>query len=73
MFGAINILGMGVFSLLIPETKGRSLEEMDIIFGSVQAEKREADIAQEEKGELTGTALYTKHANVRSLDSIQRR
>lgn len=51
MFGAINILGMGVFSLLIPETKGRSLEEMDVIFGSVQAEKREADIAQEEKGE----------------------
>lgn len=34
---------------LIPETKGRSLEEMDIIFGSVQAEKRRADIEQEER------------------------
>ena len=34
---------------LIPETKGRSLEEMDIIFGAVDAEKRKADIAQEER------------------------
>jgi len=44
MFGTINILGMGTFSLLIPETKGRSLEEMDVVFGSVQASQREADI-----------------------------
>jgi hypothetical protein len=34
---------------LIPETKGRSLEEMDIIFGTVQAEKRRADIEQEQR------------------------
>ena len=34
---------------LIPETKGRSLEEMDVIFGAVQAEKRRADIEQEER------------------------
>ncbi|KAJ3515477.1 hypothetical protein NLJ89_g1732 [Agrocybe chaxingu] len=44
MFASINIGGMGVFSLLIPETKGRSLEEMDIIFGSISKEQREADI-----------------------------
>ncbi|KAI0666916.1 general substrate transporter [Trametes maxima] len=49
MFGTINIGGMAVFSLLIPETKGRSLEEMDIIFGSVQEEKRRADIAAHER------------------------
>ena len=48
MFGAINIIGMGIFSLVIPETKGRSLEEMDVIFGAVQAEDREANIAKEE-------------------------
>ncbi|KAJ8596248.1 general substrate transporter [Rhizopogon salebrosus TDB-379] len=41
MFAAINIGGMAVFSLLLPETKGRSLEEMDIIFGSVSVESRE--------------------------------
>ncbi|KIP07751.1 hypothetical protein PHLGIDRAFT_105227 [Phlebiopsis gigantea 11061_1 CR5-6] len=49
MFAAINIGGMAVFSLLIPETKGRSLEEMDIIFGSVQAETRRAGIEQEQR------------------------
>ncbi|KAI0681844.1 general substrate transporter [Earliella scabrosa] len=49
MFGTINIGGMAVFSLLIPETKGRSLEEMDVIFGAVQADKRKADIAAQER------------------------
>ncbi|TEB26194.1 sugar transporter [Coprinellus micaceus] len=44
MFGAINIGAMGTFSYLIPETKGRSLEEMDVIFGSVTAERRQANI-----------------------------
>lgn len=44
MFATINIGGMAVFSLFLPETKGRSLEEMDIIFGSVSAESREAFI-----------------------------
>ncbi|KAF9033568.1 general substrate transporter [Panaeolus papilionaceus] len=44
MFATINIAGMGTFSLLIPETKGRSLEEMDIIFGAISAEQRQADV-----------------------------
>ncbi|KAJ3982047.1 general substrate transporter [Lentinula detonsa] len=46
MFATVNIGAMATFSLLIPETKGRSLEEMDIIFGSVSAEKRSADVAK---------------------------
>ena len=37
-------------SRLIPETKGRSLEEMDVIFGAVQADKRRADIAAQARG-----------------------
>ncbi|CDO72247.1 hypothetical protein BN946_scf184970.g99 [Trametes cinnabarina] len=49
MFGTINIGGMAVFALLIPETKGRSLEEMDIIFGTVQEDQRRADIAARER------------------------
>lgn len=49
LFGTINIVGMGVFSLLIPETKGRSLEDMDIIFGSISAEERQADIKKHRK------------------------
>ena len=34
---------------MIPETKGRSLEEMDIIFGSITADQRQADIERQEK------------------------
>jgi len=49
MFATINIGGMAVFSLIIPETKGRSLEDMDIIFGAVTQEKRDADIAKQEQ------------------------
>ena len=73
MFATINIGGMAVFALLIPETKGRSLEEMDVIFGSVQAEKREADIAQEEKGELLSTDVRVNSTHVSFFNSIQGR
>ena len=60
MFATINIAGMGTFALLIPETKGRSLEEMDIIFGAVEADKRQADIAKQERGAfaLRGTIVW---------------
>jgi len=49
MFATINIAGMGTFSLLIPETKGRSLEDMDVIFGAVSKEQRDAGIARQER------------------------
>ena len=70
LFGTINIVGMGIFSLyvrspstlcflmtfstpsLVPETKGRSLEDMDVIFGSISAEEHEANILKHEKGAL---------------------
>ncbi|KAM5544475.1 hypothetical protein V8D89_002135 [Ganoderma adspersum] len=62
MFATINIGGMAVFSLLIPETKGRSLEEMDVIFGAVQADKRRADIAAQAR------ALGNEVSSERSVD-----
>ena len=34
---------------LLPETKGRSLEEMDVIFGAVDANTRRAEIEAEER------------------------
>jgi sugar porter (SP) family MFS transporter len=49
MFATINIGLMLPFAILIPETKGRSLEDMDVIFGSVTAEKRAADITKRER------------------------
>ncbi|KAJ3715759.1 general substrate transporter [Lentinula raphanica] len=44
MFASLNIGALAVFSILIPETKGRSLEEMDIIFGAVDEQQRQNDI-----------------------------
>ncbi|KAL9708938.1 hypothetical protein Ac2012v2_007754 [Leucoagaricus gongylophorus] len=49
MFATVNIGAMGTFSFLIPETKNKSLEEMDIIFGAVSAEERQAYINKREK------------------------
>ncbi|KIY60952.1 hypothetical protein CYLTODRAFT_460265 [Cylindrobasidium torrendii FP15055 ss-10] len=47
-FASVNIGAMAVFSLMIPETKGRSLEDMDVIFGSVSVEERNRHIDQQE-------------------------
>lgn len=44
LFATINVGGMAAFSLFLPETKGRSLEEMDIIFGAITQEQRRADV-----------------------------
>ncbi|KAJ4493449.1 general substrate transporter [Lentinula edodes] len=63
MFATINIGAMGTFSLLIPETKGRSLEEMDIIFGSVSAEKRSADVAKFEHALDNGPEISSTRSN----------
>ncbi|KAF9457626.1 general substrate transporter [Collybia nuda] len=61
MFAAVNIGAMGLFSLLIPETKGRSLEEMDIIFGAITEEQRQADIDKQER-EKKNPATQSKHS-----------
>lgn len=64
MFATVNYLGMGTFSCLIPETKGRSLEEMDIIFGAVSAETRKAEIEQQEKGmQQVGADSLSQHSD----------
>lgn len=49
MFATINIGAMATFALAIPETKNLSLEEMDVIFGSISKEQREADINKQER------------------------
>lgn len=59
MFGAINIGGMAVFSALIPETKGRSLEEMDVVFGTVDADTRAEGIARRERELDTAAGIDT--------------
>ena len=47
MYATMNIGVMAIFSLVIPETKGRSLEEMDILFGAISAETRRQDIERQ--------------------------
>ena len=54
MYAAVDIGAMVPFSLIIPETKGRSLEEMDVIFGAVSAETRQQDI-EKQRVALGGT------------------
>ena len=51
-FGVKSISIVNPPCRIIPETKGRSLEDMDIIFGSITAEEREANIrkAQNDQG-----------------------
>ncbi|KAG6815293.1 hypothetical protein H0H87_003246 [Tephrocybe sp. NHM501043] len=49
MFGTVNIGAMGLFSLFIPETKGRSLEDMDVIFGAITAKEHAAHIAEHKR------------------------
>jgi hypothetical protein len=39
-FAAINIISLVLTTLFLPETKGISLEAMDILFGSTTAEER---------------------------------
>ncbi|KAJ8490166.1 hypothetical protein ONZ45_g5181 [Pleurotus djamor] len=63
MFATINIGGMAVFSLLIPETKGRSLEDMDVIFGSVSAEQRQAAINRQERALDGHDEVNSKHSD----------
>lgn len=46
MFG-VFCTAMGIFvAIFVKETKGRTLEEMDLIFGSVDPEQRNADVEQ---------------------------
>ena len=45
------LLTLLVVPSMLPETKGRSLDEMDIIFGSVRAEDRDAKIRETQRGE----------------------
>lgn len=44
-FACINIISFILGFLFLPETKGVSLEAMDVIFGATTAEQRERDVA----------------------------
>ncbi|BEI86383.1 hypothetical protein CcaverHIS002_0606700 [Cutaneotrichosporon cavernicola] len=61
-FAAINIISFLLALFFLPETKGVSLEAMDIIFGLVTAEEREHDLAAAARGlhvEKDGSEAHT--------------
>ena len=47
VYATINVGAMGTFSLVVPETKARSLKEMDVIFGAISTETRRWDIERQ--------------------------
>ncbi|CAK9784201.1 sugar transporter [Cutaneotrichosporon oleaginosum] len=60
-FACINIISFLLALFFLPETKGVSLEAMDIIFGLTTAEERERDVAaaaQELNGEKGDVSLH---------------
>ncbi|KAK0199772.1 general substrate transporter [Desarmillaria ectypa] len=58
MFATVNVGAMGLFAILIPETKGRSLEDMDVIFGAISKEERDKNIIKQEHGQSI-TLIHT--------------
>ncbi|KAF8469802.1 general substrate transporter [Russula ochroleuca] len=69
MFACLNVGAMAPFSLMIPETKGRSLEEMDIVFGAVSADNRAANIARHEQ-EISNAAYLERPNSADDKDEI---
>ncbi|KAG8859377.1 hypothetical protein FRB96_004592 [Tulasnella sp. 330] len=60
VYGTLNIAGAGVCWLLCPETKGKSMEEIDIVFGAVSEEQRSSHVAQVlgiKQGTTTGDSV----------------
>lgn len=71
VFGTMNLGPMLLFSILIPETKGRSLEDMDVIFGSITPEQRQEDIARREQKIAEGTHGSDEEARASTPSSTQ--
>lgn len=43
IFGTLNVVGAG-FAYLLPETRDISLEQMDVLFGVIDADARMQDV-----------------------------
>jgi len=58
VFAAANVVGFFIVFFLCPETKGKSLEDIDILFGAVTAQDREAHV----QAELTNQRISVRQA-----------
>jgi hypothetical protein len=59
-FGALTTLGAAFIFFYFPETKGLTLEEMDILFGSVGTAEREKERWREVHAEVGLTDLLRR-------------
>ena len=59
-FGLLTFLGAVFIYVVVPETKGLSLEEMDILFGSVGVAERERERWNEVHAEVGLTELLAR-------------
>lgn len=59
-FGLLTFLGAAFIYFYFPETKGLSLEEMDILFGSVGTAEREKERWREVHAEVGLTELLVR-------------
>ncbi|KAG8686210.1 hypothetical protein FRC11_009343, partial [Ceratobasidium sp. 423] len=57
LFAALNLGGGILCYLICPETRGLSMEELDILFGAISAEQRAADIEKVLHGHADGSRL----------------
>ena len=67
------VFGYVYVYLFIPETKGRSLEEMDVIFGTVSAAEHAAKVQESEKNidhDLNDTRSVRSVENKDSLRNV---
>ncbi|CUA74420.1 putative quinate permease [Rhizoctonia solani] len=57
LFASLNLGGAIICWFICPETKGLSMEELDILFGAISAEQRAADIEKVLQGHADGSRL----------------
>jgi hypothetical protein len=59
-FGLLTFMGAGFIYFFFPETKGLSLEEMDLLFGSIGVAEREKERWREVHAEVGLTQLLER-------------
>jgi hypothetical protein len=67
IFGTMNALGF-IFTLFLPETKGLSLEEMDVLFRVVDESTRRHDIEDYSAGPVEGNEKSTAVSSAASTE-----
>lgn len=63
MFGIFCLANAAFITIFIKETKGRTLEDMDILFGLVSEDDRKADVEH-----MLQKGLETQHVEVTNAD-----